>query len=98
MKKFNNTLNALIGIWFVIAPWVLNFSDHSGAVRISVIIGAILLLSSLFSFKAPVWNFVSCIAGGWFIIFPFFYMMDSTVKWTSVALGAIAVYLNLTND
>lgn len=100
MKKiFYNTIAALIGIWFIIAPWVLKIFDNSEIyVWISVIVGVVLLLSSLLSFKAAAWSMLSTLAGIWFIAFPFIYTMGSAEKWSSVVLGAVAVFLNLTND
>ncbi|NRF95899.1 SPW repeat protein [Paenibacillus frigoriresistens] len=98
MKKLDNTINAFIGIFFIIAPWVFVDSDNSIILWISVIGGAIMLLSSLLSFKESAWNFVSALAGVWFIAFPFIYTMDSAEKWTNVVLGAIVVFFNLRND
>ncbi|NRF95900.1 SPW repeat protein [Paenibacillus frigoriresistens] len=100
MKKINNTLTALIGIWFIIAPWIFGFSDHVAALSISVVIGAVQLITSLRSFKTPEWNFITFFVGVWFIIFPFVYTVDTTEIWTctSVVLGAITVILTLWNE
>jgi ABC-type transport system involved in multi-copper enzyme maturation permease subunit len=98
MRKFNNTLASLIGVWFIVAPWVLNFSNNSKAVTISLVVGAIMAISSLLSFKAPGFNLISLLSGVWFIVFPFILSMDSIEKWVSVVLGAIVVALNLWND
>jgi hypothetical protein len=98
MRKLNNTLTTLIGIWFIIAPYILHFSDHSGALTTSIVIGAIMALSSLLSFKTAGWNLISLLAGVWFIVFPHLYALDSVEKWISVVLGALVVVLNLWND
>lgn len=37
----------LIGIWSVIAPYALNFTEHSGAFWSSLLVGAALILVSL---------------------------------------------------
>jgi hypothetical protein len=98
MKKLNNSLAALIGVWFIIAPWALGYSDVSGAVTTSVVIGAVMALSSWWSFKVPGWNLISLLAGVWFIVLPFVYTLDSVDKWISIGLGALVVVLNLWND
>jgi hypothetical protein len=98
MKKVNNLVNTLIGIWFMSAPWVLNFSDQAGPVTTSIVIGLILALSSLLSFKAGGWNLISLLAGVWFIVFPHLYELDTLEKWVSVVLGALVVILNLWNE
>jgi hypothetical protein len=99
--KIRNSLNALIGLWFIIAPWVVGFSDNSGAVWTSVIIGAIQLIASLLAFEKSGWyvwqNWTSLLAGVWFIIFPFAYTLGTGEIWASVVLGAVTVIFNLMN-
>jgi hypothetical protein len=94
-----NSLAALIGVWFIVAPWVVNFSDDKGALWTSVIIGAVQVISSLLGFTGSGWtawqNWISLLAGAWFIIFPFIYSLDTGETWASVVLGAVTVLLNL---
>jgi hypothetical protein len=94
-----NSLAALIGVWFIIAPWVVNFSDDSGALWTSVIIGAVQVISSLLGFSGSGWtawqNWISLLAGVWFIIFPFVYTLKTGEIWASVVLGAVTVIISL---
>jgi hypothetical protein len=94
-----NSLAALIGVWFIIAPWVVNFSDDKGALWTSVIIGAIQLISSLLGFSGSGWttwqNWVSLLAGVWFIIFPFVYSLNTGEIWASAVLGAVTVVISI---
>jgi hypothetical protein len=94
-----NSLAALIGVWFIIAPWVVNFSDDTGALWTSVIIGAVQVISSLLGFVGSGWNalqnWISLLTGVWFIIFPFIYTVDNGGLWASVVLGAVTVIINL---
>jgi hypothetical protein len=94
-----NSLAALIGVWFFIAPWVVNFSDNKDALWTSVIIGAIQLISSLLGFSGSGWttwqNWISLLAGVWFIIFPFVYTLKTEEIWASVVLGAVTVIISL---
>lgn len=100
--KWRNGLTALIGIWFIISPWVFNYSDHTGALWASIILGAIQLIASawaMFKNNASGWKvwqtWVSLIMGVWFIIQPFAFSLGKGETWTSVILGIITVVLNL---
>ncbi|WP_028401036.1 SPW repeat protein [Ectobacillus panaciterrae] len=99
--KTRSTLNALIGIWFIIAPWVVGFSDQSGAVWSSVVFGAIQLIVSFGGYNKPGWgswqNWVSVITGVWFVIFPFIFSLTKGEVWSSVILGLITVIFSLLN-
>ncbi|MCJ7842539.1 SPW repeat protein [Lederbergia sp. NSJ-179] len=100
--KVRSALNALIGIWFFIAPWVMGFSDESGALWLSLIIGAIQIIAALWGYsQSGGWNswqnWISFITGVWFIIFPFIYSLSSGEVWTSVVLGIITAILSLWN-
>lgn len=99
LRSIDNTIVALIGIWFIIAPWIVGYSDDKGALWTSVIIGAVQLITSLWAFSSSGWgswqSWISLLAGGWFIVFPFVYTVDTSVLWTSVILGAVTVLLNL---
>ncbi|MFD1676326.1 SPW repeat protein [Alicyclobacillus fodiniaquatilis] len=37
-------LSGLIGIWFIISPWVYGFGSSTGATLNSIILGAIVLI------------------------------------------------------
>jgi sulfite exporter TauE/SafE len=94
-----NSLAALIGVWFIIAPWVVNFSDDKSALWTSVIIGALQLITSLLGFSGSGWsswqNWISLLSGVWFIIFPFVYTLKTEEIWASVVLGAVTVIIGL---
>lgn len=94
-----NSLAALIGVWFIIAPWAFDFSDDKTALWTSVIIGAVQVIASLIGYVGSGWaawqNWISLLAGVWFIIFPYIYSLETGETWTSVVLGAVTVLLNL---
>ncbi|WP_242067963.1 SPW repeat protein [Priestia endophytica] len=52
--KTRGSLNTLIGVWFIIAPWVIGFSDQSGALWSSIIFGIIQIIVSLEELTNPV--------------------------------------------
>lgn len=101
--KWRNGLNAIIGVWFIIAPWVLGFADVSGAVWTSVVFGAIQVIASVWAayVDRPNWrvwqNWVSFVTGVWFILQPFVLSLTGNEGevWTSVILGIVTAVLNL---
>ncbi|MCL6516252.1 SPW repeat protein [Alicyclobacillus sp.] len=101
--KWRNWLNAIIGVWFIIAPWVLGVSDVAGAVWTSVIFGAIQVIASVWAayVEEPSWrtwqNWVSFLTGVWFILQPFVLPLSGNAgeTWTSVILGIVTAVLNL---
>ena len=42
--RWANVINALLGIWFIIAPFVLKYDDMRYAVYASIVGGALLLV------------------------------------------------------
>jgi hypothetical protein len=99
--KTRGYLNALIGVWFIIAPWVIGFSDQSGALWSSIIFGIIQIIVSLWGTDKPGWNswqnWISVITGVWFVIFPFIYSLTNEEVWSSVILGLITIVFSLWN-
>ncbi len=44
-----NWVSALIGAWFIVSPWILRYSDSQPWTLNSIIVGAIILVSSIWS-------------------------------------------------
>ncbi|MFF2449638.1 SPW repeat protein [Neobacillus sp. NPDC058068] len=99
--QMRSLLNALIGIWFFIAPWVMGFSDQSGALWLSLILGAIQFIVALWGYSKSGWDswqsWISLITGIWFIIFPFIYSLSDGEVWSSVILGILTALFSLWN-
>lgn len=97
-----NTVNALVGIWFIIAPFALRFTDRPTPMWLSIIGGAILLVLAgwaAFSEQArhQKWiQYVNGLVGIWFILFSYLYPLAevANVRWTSVVGGLIALILS----
>lgn len=97
-----NVVNALLGIWFIIAPFVLAFQDHPNAMWTSIVGGIILLILAGWAVldetaRKQKWiQYVNGLVGIWFILFPFVYAMTGTpvVLWTSLIGGAVALVLS----
>jgi|SRR5579864_1409785 len=100
---WQNVVNALIGIWFIIAPAVLPFPDNAVTAWTSVIGGVILLVlagSAALSEGARrrVWiQIVTGLVGIWFIVAP--WVLSFTARpgnfWTSLVLGIVALNLSI---
>ncbi|MGN2275082.1 SPW repeat domain-containing protein [Priestia megaterium] len=99
--KTRGTLNALIGVWFTIAPWVIDFADQSGALSSSTFFGIIQIIASLWGSDKSGWNswqnWISVITGVWFVIFPFIYSLTNGEVWSSLILGLITIIFSLWN-
>ncbi|WP_442603935.1 SPW repeat protein [Paenibacillus sp. KN14-4R] len=99
--KARNTLVALIGLWFIAAPWVLGFTSDSTVVLTSVIVGVLQFAASMLAYGKSGWgtwqNWISLLAGVWFIVLPSLFTLSSDVTLSSIILGAITVLLNLWN-
>lgn len=102
--KSRNVLMAIFGIWFIISPWALGFSSHVGAIWTSVVLGAVLLIVSVWAARLKnasgvgAWqSWVNLILGIWFIIQPFTMSLGAADDWISVILGAITIILAVWN-
>lgn len=47
-------LCALLGIWVLLSPWLLQYSDNGGATWSSVIVGVVIALLSLLSSRKEI--------------------------------------------
>jgi len=100
---WQNVINALIGIWFIIAPAVLPFPNNAAMAWTSVIGGLILLAlagSATLSEEArrQAWiQVVNGLIGIWFIIAP--WVLAFTAQpgnfWTSLILGIVVLILSI---
>ena len=101
MVKTSGIINAVIGIWFVIAPWMLGFSYDAGATSASIVFGSLQVIMSFWGVTKPGWNswqnWISAITGVWFILFPFIYSLTNGEVWSSVVLGLITIIFSLWN-
>lgn len=97
-----NAVNALLGIWFIIAPFVLRFSDRPAPMWASIIGGAVLLLLGGWALldekirHQPWIQYVNGLVGIWFIIFSYVYTETAAiayVQWTTIIGGLVAVVL-----
>ena len=93
-------LIVLAGIWEVISPWVLGFSNLPSVIINAVITGALLIIYGLVaaftrsSGLAMVLNWLNALVGLWLIVAPFvmgFAALSYAAEISSIIVGAVAV-------
>lgn len=100
--KWAQWINALIGVWFIISPWTLGYSQYTGALWFSIILGAILLIVSIWAAvqsKTLGWaswqSWIALVMGILFIIESFSWNLSSGAMWTDIILGVVVIVLDL---
>ncbi len=102
--QWSSSLNVLLGLWLVIAPWALNFSDQNNAVWNHVVVGVAIAMIGLVRMSAPTnWaplSLLNVVLGGWMIAAPFIMTFDTVadtaaIYWNDALVGAAVVILAL---
>jgi hypothetical protein len=97
-----NVVNAIVGVWFIIAPFVVQYRDLANAMWTSIIGGLLLLVLAGWAAlnedaRKQKWiQYVNGLVGIWFIIFPFVFALSDkpAILWTSLIGGAVALVLS----
>lgn len=103
MKKtaVRNLLAALIGLWFIGAPWILGYSGHSGALWSSMAAGFAELAFSLLALGKTGWgswqHWIAFLAGVWFMMLPFVFSFGLGMTLFMLVLGVVTILLNFYN-
>jgi hypothetical protein len=93
-------LNVIAGLWLLISPWVLGFTDTQNALWNNVILGiaiAIIAFIRAGGWYTPQWlGWLNLILGIWVFIAPFVlgYSNVSSALWDDLVLGVIVVVLS----
>jgi hypothetical protein len=102
--KTRNWLSAVIGLWFIISPWVLGVAHYALAAWLSVIVGGIqFLVSAQAATKVdtPSWktwqNWVATACGFWFFIHPFLGEFEEREYYAVILPAILTICLNLWN-
>jgi len=105
--QWSSGINLLLGLWLIVAPWVLNYSGQNNAVWNEVIVGAAIALIAFARVSAPEsWapiSWVNVILGGWMIIAPFVLTYGtvgdtSAIYWNDIIVGTAVVILALVSS
>ncbi len=100
--KWAQWINALIGVWLIISPWTLGYSQDSGALWFSIIVGAILLIVSIWAAvqsEIKGWaswqSWIALLMGVLAIIESFSFKFSTGTMWTDIILGVVVIILDL---
>jgi hypothetical protein len=106
--RFHAPLDYIVGAVLIAAPWVFQFSDAGAATAVSIVLGAGLILYSLFTnYELGVWkvapmavhNLIDIIAGALLAASPwlFGFADEGANAWVPfVVIGVAAIFLGLT--
>jgi SPW repeat-containing protein len=106
--KFHAPLDYIVGVVLIAAPWIFQFSEHTAATAVSVVLGTGLIVYSLFTnYELGVWkvapmavhNLIDIVAGTLLAASPwiFGFADESATVWVPhVVVGLAAIFLGLT--
>ena len=106
--KFHAPLDYIVGAALIASPWIFQYSEHTAATIVPVVLGIGLIVYSLFTnYELGVWklapmavhNLIDIVAGTVLALSPwiFGFADDSTIAWVlNVVIGLAAVFLGLT--
>ena len=106
--KFHAPLDYIVGVALIAAPWVLQFSEHTAATVVPVVLGIGLIAYSLVTnYELGVWklapmavhNLIDIAAGALLVASPWLFgFADQTANvWLPhVVVGLAAIFLGLT--
>ena len=98
-----SSINILLGIWLIIAPWVLGYANLSPAqsndVIVGIIVAVVAAIRSFGGFNTRGWSWINILAGIWLIIAPFVlgYSNNTTPLWNDIILGIVIAILAWTS-
>lgn len=99
VKHWQDPVNALLGAWLIVSPWVLGFQGVTIAMVTTMAIGAVLLASSAGAMSVPAaWEeWLDAILGAGLMMAPMLLGFDSVDPALVNALitGAIVTFLAL---
>ena len=106
--KFHAPLDYIVGAALIAAPWIFQFSEHTAAMVVPIVLGTGLIAYSLFTdYELGVWkvapmavhNLIDVVAGAVLALSPwiFGFADESANVWVPhVVVGLAAIFLGLT--
>lgn len=106
--KFHAPLDYIVGVALIAAPWIFQFSDHTAATVVPIVLGIGLIAYSLFTnYELGLWkvapmavhNLIDVAAGALLAASPwlFGFADNSANVWVShLVVGLAAIFLGLT--
>ncbi len=93
--QWEDWVGVAIGVWMLVSPWVLGFSDHQAAVMNALVMGTILVLEEMLELGVheAVEEWIDVVAGLWLIVSPavlgFGSLMPASLS--TIAAGVLSV-------
>jgi len=106
--KFHAPLDYIVGVALIAAPWIFQFSEHTAATVVPIVLGIGLIAYSLFTdYELGVWkvapmavhNLIDIVAGAVLALSPwiFGFADEGANFWLPfVVIGVAAIFLGLT--
>ena len=106
--KFHAPLDYIVGAALIAAPWIFQFSEHTAATVVPIVLGIGLIAYSLFTdYELGVWkvapmavhNLIDVVAGALLALSPWLFGFaeeDANVWVPHVVVGLAAIFLGLT--
>jgi len=106
--KFHAPLDYIVGVALIAAPWIFQFSEHTAATVVPIVLGIGLIAYSLFTdYELGVWkvapmavhNLIDVVAGTMLLLSPwlFGFADESANVWVPhLVVGLAAIFLGLT--
>lgn len=106
VKHWQDPVNALLGAWLIVSPWVLGFQSVMAATAVTAALGALLLASSVEAMQVPeAWEeWLDVILGVALMLAPVLLGFDAVkpalqnAVITGGVVTALAVWVLLTDD
>jgi hypothetical protein len=92
-------LNIIAGIWLIISPFVLGFTNHNGAQWDCIIVGVIVaIIAAIRTWGPPrtAWlAWVNVILGIWMIVSPWIFGVSdvNAILWNGIISGIVVIVL-----
>ncbi len=99
MKRWQDGVNLVLGLWLVVSPWILSFTSNAAALWNALIVGAIFVALSLLALvDAKPWEeWSELVVAVWLLVSPWIlgYSALPAPTWNAViiavAVGAVAL-------
>lgn len=95
MASSASGINALAGLWLILAPFILGYSGTAASrndITIGIIVGIIALVRFFMPTSMTWLSWVNAILGLWLIVAPFFMGTGTTASiWNDVIVGIVIV-------
>ncbi|GAB2490120.1 MAG: SPW repeat protein [Comamonas sp.] len=99
MKHWQDPLNALLGVWLAVSPWVLGYQDQTAAMVSGVVVGLALIAAALGAIFMPrAWEeWTEGLLGLWMVISPWMlgFSMHMDAMRNAVVSGIVVMALAL---